>query len=168
MSTKYRPLPEVKKKGISTTIHNPACVNPESRGRSHRRMFLQQSSLALAAIGSGAALAPQAGAQSPAPAAGLGGSRDSRLFPVVETNSGKVQGISNTSIKEFYGASTAGKNRYMPPRKPASWGGLRECFGHGQKRAVMVFSHGVGFATGRETLPGLTARNWPDSAMSWW
>jgi para-nitrobenzyl esterase len=116
--------------------NNPVCVNPESKGRSHRRTFLQQSSLALAAIGSGVALAPKAAAQSPAPAGGPGGSRDSQLFPVVETTSGKVRGISNTSIKEFkgipYGASTAGKNRYLPPRKPASWRGLRECFGHGE------------------------------------
>jgi para-nitrobenzyl esterase len=54
----------------------------------------------------------------------------------VETTSGKVQGIANTGIKEFkgvpYGAPTGGKNRFMPPRKPASWSGVRECFGHGQ------------------------------------
>lgn len=96
---------------------------------SNRRAFLQGSSLALAAMGA----ARDAEAQS---AAGLGGSKDSQIFPVAETASGKVQGISNTGIKEFkgipYGASTAGKNRYMPPRKPASWTGLRECFGHGE------------------------------------
>jgi Carboxylesterase family len=58
------------------------------------------------------------------------------LFWTVETASGKVQGISNTGIKEFkgipYGAPTGGKNRYMPPQKPASWTGVRECFSHGQ------------------------------------
>jgi para-nitrobenzyl esterase len=46
-----------------------------------------------------------------------------------------VQGIANTGIKEFkgipYGMPTGGKNRYMPPKKPASWTGVRECFGHG-------------------------------------
>src|SRR6202790_2478470 len=60
----------------------------------------------------------------------------SQLFWTVETTSGKVQGIANTGIKEFkgipYGAPTGGKNRYLPPQKPASWTGVRECFGHGQ------------------------------------
>lgn len=54
----------------------------------------------------------------------------------MDTTSGKVQGIANTGIKEFkgipYGAPTGGKNRYMPPKKPAAWTGVRECFGHGQ------------------------------------
>ena len=58
-----------------------------------------------------------------------------QLFWTVETNSGKVQGIANTGIKEFkgipYGAPTGGKNRYLPPQKPASWTGVRECLGHG-------------------------------------
>jgi para-nitrobenzyl esterase len=57
------------------------------------------------------------------------------LFWTVETTSGKVQGIANSGIQEFkgipYGAPTGGKNRYMPPQKPASWSGVRECFGHG-------------------------------------
>jgi para-nitrobenzyl esterase len=60
----------------------------------------------------------------------------SPLFWTVETTSGKVQGIANTGIKEFkgipYGAPTGGKNRYLPPQKPVSWTGVRECFGHGQ------------------------------------
>src|SRR5580698_6353440 len=59
-----------------------------------------------------------------------------QLFWTTETTSGKVQGIANTGIKEFkgipYGAPTGGKNRYMPPQKPASWTGVRVCFGHGQ------------------------------------
>jgi para-nitrobenzyl esterase len=58
-----------------------------------------------------------------------------QLFWTTETTSGKVQGIANTGIKEFkgipYGAPTGGKNRYMPPKKPAAWTGVRECFGHG-------------------------------------
>jgi para-nitrobenzyl esterase len=55
---------------------------------------------------------------------------------VAETTYGKVQGISIGHIKAFkgipYGASTAGKNRFMPPQKPAPWGGVREAFAHGQ------------------------------------
>ena len=89
----------------------------------------------LAALGAGCALANKSFAQSqPAsrettPAAG-------QLFWTTETTSGKVQGISNSGIAEFkgipYGAPTGGKNRYMPPRKPAAWTGVRECLGHGQ------------------------------------
>jgi para-nitrobenzyl esterase len=64
------------------------------------------------------------------------GSAGSQLFWTVETASGRVQGIANTGIKEFkgipYGASTGGKNRYMPPQKITPWTGVRECFGHGQ------------------------------------
>jgi para-nitrobenzyl esterase len=85
----------------------------------HRRSFL-------AALGAGCAVAGRSFAQA---------QRD-QLFWTVETTSGKVQGISNTGIKEFkgipYGAPTGGKNRYMPPQKPAAWAGVRECFGHGQ------------------------------------
>lgn len=82
----------------------------------------------LTTLGAGCALASKSGAQ---PASG-----GSQLFWTVETTSGKVQGIANTGIKEFkgipYGAPTGGKNRYMPPKKPAAWSGVRECFGHGQ------------------------------------
>ncbi|HTB10333.1 MAG TPA: carboxylesterase/lipase family protein [Bryobacteraceae bacterium] len=84
----------------------------------HRRSFL-------AALGAGCAVAGRTFAQS-----------REQLFWTVETTSGKVQGIANTGIKEFkgipYGAPTGGKNRYMPPRKPAAWTGVRECFAHGQ------------------------------------
>ncbi|HLJ25526.1 MAG TPA: carboxylesterase/lipase family protein [Candidatus Angelobacter sp.] len=102
-----------------------------------RRGFLKQSSLVVAGAALGSKVAATQDAPSPQrPAAPLGGSSDSGLFWVVETNSGKVQGIANTGIKEFkgipYGAPTGGKNRFMPPKKPASWSGVRECFGHGQ------------------------------------
>jgi para-nitrobenzyl esterase len=47
-----------------------------------------------------------------------------------------VQGITSAGIKEFkgipYGAPTGGKNRFMPPKKPAPWSGIRECLAHGQ------------------------------------
>jgi para-nitrobenzyl esterase len=54
----------------------------------------------------------------------------------VDTTSGKVQGIVNAGIREFkgipYGAPTGGKNRFMPPKKPTPWTGVRECLNHGQ------------------------------------
>jgi para-nitrobenzyl esterase len=67
----------------------------------------------------------------------LGGtSTGGKLFVETDTTSGKVQGIQVTGIKEFkgipYGATTAGKNRFMPPKKPAPWKGVRECLAHGQ------------------------------------
>ena len=56
--------------------------------------------------------------------------------PVAETTCGKVRGVSAEGIKIFrgipYGASTAGKNRFMPPAKAAKWAGIRDAteFGH--------------------------------------
>lgn len=50
--------------------------------------------------------------------------------PVVDTTSGKIRGAVVDGSKAFkgipYGASTAGTNRFMPPQKPAPWGGVRE------------------------------------------
>src|SRR5580700_5148237 len=84
----------------------------------HRRSFL-------GALGAGCAVASRSFAQA---------QRD-QLFWTVDTTSGKVQGISNTGIKEFkgipYGAPTGGKNRYMPPQKPAAWTGVKECLAYG-------------------------------------
>ena len=58
------------------------------------------------------------------------------MFWAAETASGKVLGIDNAGIKEFkgvpYGASTAGRNRFAPPKPPAPWSGVREAIGYGQ------------------------------------
>ena len=55
--------------------------------------------------------------------------------PVVETSYGKVRGFLNDGICSFrgvrYGASTAGKNRFMPPQKPEPWAGIRDATGYG-------------------------------------
>ena len=79
----------------------------------------------LSALGAGCAQVRRSAAQTPS----------SQLFWTVETTSGKVQGIANSGIKEFkgipYGAPTGGKNRYLAPRKPTPWTGVRECFGPG-------------------------------------
>ncbi len=112
----------------------------ETIKRPSRRTFLKGASLAVAAVGASSALMSEAAGQTPStpvrPASGLGGSGESKIFYVVETTAGKVQGIATAGIKQFkgipYGASTSGKNRFMPPKKPAPWTGVRECFGHGQ------------------------------------
>ena len=55
--------------------------------------------------------------------------------PVVETTSGKVRGFLNDGICSFrgvrYGASTEGKNRFMPPQKPTPWAGIRDATSYG-------------------------------------
>src|SRR5580692_4409330 len=102
-----------------------------------RRDFL--AGAATAAVASAAAatsaatlLSSAAAAQQAAPVRPLGGSATGKIFVETDTTYGRVQGIQTTGIKQFkgipYGASTAGRNRFMPPKKPAAWKGVRECF----------------------------------------
>jgi para-nitrobenzyl esterase len=109
-----------------------------------RRDFLRSSALTIAAAGvtslarqARAQAAAQAPAQAPtATARPPAGNATGGLFVQTDTVYGKVQGIQNTGIKEFkgipYGAPTGGRNRFMPPKKPAPWKGVRECLAHGQ------------------------------------
>jgi para-nitrobenzyl esterase len=50
--------------------------------------------------------------------------------PIIETTGGKLRGSIQAEINVFkgipYGASTAGGARFLPPRKPQPWTGVRE------------------------------------------
>ncbi len=53
----------------------------------------------------------------------------------VETAFGRIRGVDVQGIKTFkgipYGASTGGKNRFMPPANPAAWTGVRDALSYG-------------------------------------
>jgi para-nitrobenzyl esterase len=107
-----------------------------------RRAMLAGGAAVAAGLTAGNATAQSRTGSAPAPAASptasvrpLGGDMSGGVFHVVETDHGKVEGIENAGIKSFkgipYGAPTGGRNRFMPPRKPARWAGIRNCIGYG-------------------------------------
>jgi para-nitrobenzyl esterase len=95
----------------------------------HKRTALRDRRAFLGAGATGAAflclngLASGALAQDP---------RLARPGNTVTTSYGAVRGVVRENIQQFwnlpYGASTAGPNRFMPPRPPEPWTGVREHF----------------------------------------
>ena len=88
---------------------------------SSRRIFMKQAGLLLA----GAQLAPWMKFVSAADLENV----------VSDTSTGKIRGVVVDGIKVFkgipYGASTSGKNRFMPPVKPVAWTGTRDALAFG-------------------------------------
>jgi para-nitrobenzyl esterase len=87
---------------------------------SSRRTFVKQAALLLAAVEARPWLRLQAAAGESVTAT---------------TSAGTVRGIVDEGINVFkgipYGDTTAGKNRFMPPKHPAPWKGTRDALAYG-------------------------------------
>jgi len=99
--------------------------------KSSRRNFIQ--SLGVGAVGVGAASSSIAHSNLPTKSS-KSADDDQILFvgdniAVANTEYGKVRGFILRGIHTFlgvpYGADTSGKNRFMPPQKPAAWSEIR-------------------------------------------
>jgi para-nitrobenzyl esterase len=92
-----------------------------------RRGFLKRAPMLAAGTSAGVALASMLG-EGYATAADTDKGKSSDV--VVDTTAGKIRGMNVDGIRTFkgvpYGASTGGANRFMPPKKPVAWTGVRD------------------------------------------
>ena len=82
-------------------------------------------------------------------------------FAEADTAFGRVRGADYEGIKTFkgipYGATTAGRNRFMPPVDPAKWTGVRDALEYGPsapQREPGVQSESSALAVAAAGLPG--------------
>jgi para-nitrobenzyl esterase len=113
-----------------------------------RRQFVSDASLVLCSAAMVGPLGMAAEPNGRAPRSPL------QPDPIVQTAGGKVRGVNDNGVFVFkgipYGASTAGANRFMPPRKPESWTGIRDCFDWGPICPQVAGGTLGGGAMGRE------------------
>lgn len=90
---------------------------------------MKRTSIAAGAALAGVQLAACSRSAPPAPAPAA------PQAPIAQTAAGKVRGAINDGIHVFkgvpYGASTAGANRFMPPRPPEPWTDVRDALDYG-------------------------------------
>lgn len=108
----------------------PSLLAPTGSGTLNRRAFLEKTcqtgigATSLLIASNWGWLLNRAGAATP-----------NKITANVETSSGNVRGAVVDGINVFkgipYGASTAGANRFMPPKKPDAWTGVRDVFDFG-------------------------------------
>jgi para-nitrobenzyl esterase len=109
---------------------------------SSRRTFVKQAALLLAAVEARPWLRLEAAAGDSVTAT---------------TSAGVVRGIVDEGINVFkgipYGDTTAGKNRFMPPKQPVAWKGTRDALAYGPTAPQTVGALDVRGRAARARLP---------------